>query len=783
MADRILVRLVFCFALMLCVSSLQGCISVLKVNSYFGEGNYAGVVSEVEKEHKTLATTPLHELYFLCASYYEIREYAKFNSCADYILRHPDPATEFYPGAAPTYVNKGEFQALIYSYQARMLLEFGEYQTALEQADKAYAMFLRETSDEYRLLYNRIPPLEVKALANIYLHNLQPVPDLIKEIQSIDTYSPFVRSILSEMRQTALARIYFAQQNYPDARKALEQETTDPFKYLIKPFILLVEDTSLDDNVREGALRIPKFYMLTKSYLETGETTLARQGLDALLANPVTQSMGNIYWLVLKDRAQLAWEAGEKDLAVNLLVQATEVIEGQRATIQAEAYKIGFVGDKQDVYRELIAHLYELNQPAQAFVYAEKAKARALVDLLAGKQQFQASEQTVKADIAELMELEQKMGPETLEAIKTGSQTRGLLLRKRQQLAANAPEVASLVSVSEVHTSALQQSLAADEQLVEFYGDNNGYFAFVLDRTRVQMVQLPAVNLTAAVSKFRRDILNTASDDWRASSEALYRALFAPIAAMIQQPKLLIVPHGPLHYVPFAALFDGQSFLIDSYTIRTLPAASVLEYIRTPDSNNPLPILALGNPDLGDATLDLPGAEHEVDALAGVEANAIVAKRKQATETLVKKYAQSTSVLHIASHGEFDPQAPLQSRLLLAPDSENDGSLTVSELYDLRLNADLVTLSACQTGLGDIQSGDDVIGLTRGFLFAGASNIIASLWVVDDDATSRLMVNFYQNLKQQSTGQALRAAQLKIKQGYRKHPYYWAAFELTGSGV
>lgn len=193
-------------------------------------------------------------------------------------------------------------------------------------------------------------------------------------------------------------------------------------------------------------------------------------------------------------------------------------------------------------------------------------------------------------------------------------------------------------------------------------------------------------------------------------------------------------------------------------------------------------MLALGNPDLGDSQFDLPGTQQEVRAISRVVPGSVVALRQQATESLLKEYADQVPVLHIASHGEFNPKAPLQSRLLLVGDAKNDGNLTVSELYDMKINADLVTLSACQTGLGDIQSGDDVIGLTRGFMFAGAANIIASLWVVDDEATARLMTDLYNNLRHEDKQQSLRDAQRDVRQHY-PHPYYWAAFQLTGTGT
>ena len=117
----------------------------------------------------------------------------------------------------------------------------------------------------------------------------------------------------------------------------------------------------------------------------------------------------------------------------------------------------------------------------------------------------------------------------------------------------------------------------------------------------------------------------------------------------------------------------------------------------------------------------------------------------------------------------------------MSSDSENDGTLTVGELYDLRLPADLVTLSACETALGKVANGDDVVGFTRGFLYAGTSSIVSSLWKVDDQATSILMQQFYKSLKETDKRSALRTAQLKVKDTYNSHPYFWAAFQITGS--
>lgn len=250
---------------------------------------------------------------------------------------------------------------------------------------------------------------------------------------------------------------------------------------------------------------------------------------------------------------------------------------------------------------------------------------------------------------------------------------------------------------------------------------------------------------------------------------------------MIASKNLTIVPHGALHYLPFNALLDKDGFLIDRYSIRVLPSASVMQFLKDRREGHAGNLLAFGNPDLGDPNYDLPGAQNETIAITKDQPKTKLLLRKQATETSVKRFGEQFRYIHFATHGTFDAEKPLSSGLLMSSDSENDGMLTVGELYDLRLPADLVTLSVCETALGKVASGDDVVGFTRGFLYAGTSSIVSSLWKVDDKATSILMQQFYKSLKETDKRSALRTAQLKVKDTYNSHPYFWAAFQITGS--
>ena len=211
-----------------------------------------------------------------------------------------------------------------------------------------------------------------------------------------------------------------------------------------------------------------------------------------------------------------------------------------------------------------------------------------------------------------------------------------------------------------------------------------------------------------------------------------------------------------------------------------LPSASVIKYLHTKKTDKPAGILAFGNPDMDNPHYDLAYAQKEAVSITQMIPQSRALLRKQATETAFKQFAGGFRYLHFATHGEFDADAPLKSALLLAKDTENDGILTVSELYSIKLEADLTTLSACETGLGKIANGDDIVGLTRGFLYAGSSSIVASLWKVDDIATSELMIRFYANLKQTNKREALRDSQLYTKRKY-PHPYFWGAFQLTGN--
>jgi CHAT domain-containing protein len=516
-----------------------------------------------------------------------------------------------------------------------------------------------------------------------------------------------------------------------------------------------------------------------KSLARLGELDEARKTLETILALPEIRDMGSLYWAALYERGQIALKDKQREEAVRLLSASVDSIEKTRSTISYEAAKIGFAGDKQAVYGSLVALYAQGNEWEQAFLVAERAKARALVDLLAQQRNLApptGADERVRQLLAEASMTDNTAGLAIDENVSRNLSSASV---SRADLVTAAPEAASLVSVAQVPVASIAARLGAEDTLLDYYRVGDDLYAFVMRGTVVEGMKLSAKGLDEQVRTFRTAIESRAGDAV-SRGRPLYERLIRPIQARLVGSNLTISPHGVLHYLPFAALSDGNQYLIDRFSIRLVPSAGTLVYLKTDRPTKLGNVLALGNPDLGNPKYDLPNAEVEAEHVAQMFPSSRALVRKEASKTAVKALGSGFSILHFATHGTFNTDSPLASGLYLAKGSEPDGLLTVSDLYGLRFDTDLVTLSACQTALGKVANGDDVIGLTRGFLYAGARSIVASLWEVDDAATEELMLSFYRNLKDHTSREALRLAQLETRAKY-PHPSLWAAFQIVGN--
>lgn len=519
-------------------------------------------------------------------------------------------------------------------------------------------------------------------------------------------------------------------------------------------------------------------YMYATSLSRGGRIEEAKKILDRLLANSEIRDMGSIYWSVVFERGQIALKEGKRDEAIKFFRQSTGAIEKVRSSISFEASKIGFVGNKQAVYAALFTALADSEDWTGAFEVVESAKARALVDLLAEKRDI-LPPASASEKVGQLL-VQATQVDEGLSFTTEASQTRGVATTAREELGITVPETASLISVQDVHLSDIAARLGTNETLINYFGTGKDLYALVVNGGIVKGFKLDGDGLDVETRRFREE-LQSRSEQAGQTGSRLYDRLIRPLVGQIKGRVLTVTPHGVLHYLPFAALFDGTKYLVDTHSLRMMPSASSLVYLKTDKPLKQGKLLALGNPDLGDAKFDLPGAEREVLKIAGIYSASRVLVRQDASKTALKEIGNAFSILHIASHGQFNSDTPLKSGLLLAKGQELDGRLTVGDLYSMRLDMDLITLSACETGLGKVASGDDVMGLTRGFLYAGARSIVASLWQVDDEATAGLMIAFYKNLDKFGKLESLRLAQIEIRKKY-PHPFFWAAFQLTGNG-
>jgi CHAT domain-containing protein len=293
---------------------------------------------------------------------------------------------------------------------------------------------------------------------------------------------------------------------------------------------------------------------------------------------------------------------------------------------------------------------------------------------------------------------------------------------------------------------------------------------------------------------------------WR----ALYRTLLEPVRQHLPAAagsRLTIVPHGPLFGVPFTALRDpSDRYLIETYEIHYVPAIGVLSYVSQPRRERPLSALLVGDPgpDAGrDGVLalpPLPWAQRETDTIAKMlPSPPTILTGRDATETRVRESLAGRSLLHFATHGIVQNEERLSSYLALAGASAagaDDGRLTANETYDLHLDADLIVLSGCRTALGPIL-GDGVIGFTRAFLAAGASSVVATMWDIPDRTSFEVMQGFYEGwvktpARAGRNSRSLRQAQLQVLRALRagkissngvvlpESPRLWAGYVLVG---
>jgi CHAT domain-containing protein len=381
-------------------------------------------------------------------------------------------------------------------------------------------------------------------------------------------------------------------------------------------------------------------------------------------------------------------------------------------------------------------------------------------------------------------------------------------------------EQASLMAVEPLTLKEVQELLQPGITLVEYFVGQVTTRVWIIEKERMQYVgiRIGKQDLAERVKTLRDSIFALGEKEkFNESSTSLYRELIQSILPHVSGKELIIVPHDVLHYLPFHALIgsDGR-YLIEKYPIYYLSSASLLQFVQEKRKAGGEKVLAFGNPDLGDPEKNLEYAELEAEEVKKVYPQSAVYVKKEASEEKSKSLSPKYDILHFATHAQLNEDDPLSSAVLLAKGGKEDGRLEVREIFGMDLKANLVVLSGCDTALGKLSTGDELVGLTRAFIYAGTPSVMASLWSVGDSSTAQLMASFYRNSKTMSKAEALRQAQLELIRGEGRsdllarrgvggigklgetqepqpgsqdsssvstsHPYFWAPFILVGDG-
>ncbi len=509
-------------------------------------------------------------------------------------------------------------------------------------------------------------------------------------------------------------------------------------------------------------------------------------------------------------KGQVLEAAGRSAEAYASYRAARERLEALRSVLWGEDLKIAFMTTKHAVYERLVDLCLDADasggganlRAAEIFEYMEQAKSRSLRDLFFERVVPVASPQSGQSELVRQIrtlreelnwyyhrvELEQ-LNREDRSGARLAQLQQQLQTREREfirvlrEMPRGTRESTGLHDAIAVGLDDVRQALAPGTTLVEYFRTGDRIVAAVVTDRELEIVPLTTASrveqivrlLQFQLSKFQygpqyvAQVQESLLHATNAHLRELHGELFAPLGRLSE--RVVVVPHDLLHYVPFHALFDGDRYVADSAAVSYAPSASIYALCARRSAAAAGGALVLGIPD--------ERAPHILDEVRGV-ADMLPGSRLrvglEANAEVLRTLGRSSRIVHIATHGYFREDNPLFSGLRLG-----DSYLTVHDLYDLQLPVDLIALSGCGTGLSVVAAGDELRGLVRGLLAAGARSALVTLWDVHDRSTADFMKLFYARLQAGvPAADAVRGAMAELREGY-PHPYYWAPFVLVGA--
>jgi tetratricopeptide (TPR) repeat protein len=538
---------------------------------------------------------------------------------------------------------------------------------------------------------------------------------------------------------------------------------------------------TLSEKVGEHTERVDTLLTASQIVLETTER-------DNFLAQALelAKTVAWLRWRVYQAIANTTTNGEARRFA---LLQATNDLDNVQSWLAA-SFHANYLIEALSLYESLIVDYLNTNEIECAWQTVERVKSRALMNTLMAQQEAPASvDSPLVAELKQLQLRHYELTRQVADGRVTYESVMPFLSEAETQIAKTQERI-------EIDHLGRREPLRVpppfvpvappDSDLLGYFVMEDAIHLFLHNGEQYvhQKVDIGLSDLYGLMMAINTNISSVATApnvfvpillrQLQSNLNVLYRLLIAPIQPYLKHSKLVIVPHGVLHQLPFHLLWNGEQYLLQTSELRIVPTARLLG--RTGDApNRPIHHAVISD----DWDGQLPNAEREGAGVAQILESTRHFHGVEAKKELVLTLLDSRGVLHIAAHGAHRPDHPELSHIQLS-----DGQLTLVDLFRHTIHKDLVTLSACETGMAVIRAGDDPVGLWRGFLAAGARSLLVALWQLEDAISEQLMTAYYKKLSQGVTRVcALREVQqewLNKAEGRYLHPFYWGAYQLIG---
>ncbi|MES2208369.1 MAG: CHAT domain-containing protein [Pseudomonadota bacterium] len=645
-----------------------------------------------------------------------------------------------------------KLSAYEYCSQAIALSEQGEFRESIRAASKALYLANALNDDTLRALGTRD-----LAIVYNYIGDLDQAEALAKEALA---YPSADAERVKAPSLKVLGDVEARRKHYPEALKHYEEAqklSSDKFRPLVHSS--LIYSLMMTGDLERSRQELEKFPSLkdpnqqaqikriqAEWFLKNHEPQKALELFQTLAKSDIGSDTAYFRAWALDGMARAHLDLNQKALAAKTLEQAIHTFESVRAQFRSDEFKMGLFSDVQSVFEHAIALNAELGNAREALAISERSRARALLD-------------TVRARVA-----------------------------------------LSSIATTVLDTETIQKSLGKHEHILAFHALPKELLAWKISQDDIKLISYPLSREDVAkrVTLFQNAIqqgvpypraIKKAEASVIKMADELGDLLIKPFAIPAGD-ALVISPHSALHYLPFQALRQNGHYLMEQHPLSLSPSVSIAIQLANKNTSKRKSLTAFGNPQIALEYRkkyefdDIPESEEEVKKLSVFFPEKKVFFRTEATKERFKAMTTNSPIIHLATHATVDREDPLHSSIFLAGQNDEGGALEAQEILGLKFeNVDLVTLSACESGLGKVNNGDEILGFSRSFLSAGASTFIASLWEVSDEATALLMTQTYQSLSEHANIQsAMQRGQLAVFQHKgMSPPFYWAPFNLMGN--